>query len=382
MEQPEILIIGGGPAGLTSAIHLSGLGRSVVLIEKTAYPHHKVCGEYVSNEILPYLQEIGADPSVLSAVKITDLEFTFKSGKRINTVLPLGGFGISRYCFDQFLYQKALEHGCLVIRDQVKNVSWQNGDFVVQTIKDQVFYPKLVLGAFGKRSSMDIKLSRNFIQQKAQWLAVKGHYKGQHPDQVISLHQFSGGYCGVSKVEKDVINICYLTRYDLFKQYKNIKEHREKILYGNPALKAVFMKATPLFAEPLTISQVSFAHKEVVEEHMLMIGDTAGLIHPLCGNGMAMAIHAAKIASELCCRFLKGEIDRAAMEMLYSRQWTDNFRQRIKTGRNIASLLQMEKGLVLLTGVLSIFPRILPILIKKTHGKPLKINPNAPQYPV
>ena len=41
----EIVIIGGGLAGLTSAIHLAKLGKQVVLIEKHAYPQHKVCGE-------------------------------------------------------------------------------------------------------------------------------------------------------------------------------------------------------------------------------------------------------------------------------------------------------------------------------------------------
>jgi len=40
----------------------------------------------------------------------------------------------------------------------------------------------------------------------------------------------------------------------------------------------------------------------------LMIGDTAGLIHPLCGNGMAMAIHSAKIASELIGDFYANRI--------------------------------------------------------------------------
>lgn len=48
---------------------------------------------------------------------------------------------------------------------------------------------------------------------------------------------------------------------------------------------------------------------------MLMIGDTAGLIHPLCGNGMAMAIHSAKIASELCVLYLnEKKISRNELE--------------------------------------------------------------------
>ena len=50
----EIIVIGGGLAGLTAAIHLGLEGRSVLVIEKNEYPNHKVCGEYVSNEVVPY----------------------------------------------------------------------------------------------------------------------------------------------------------------------------------------------------------------------------------------------------------------------------------------------------------------------------------------
>ncbi|MFQ3174733.1 MAG: flavin-dependent dehydrogenase, partial [Flavobacterium sp.] len=50
----SVIIIGGGLAGLTAAIHLSKIGVSVILIEKNEFPKHKVCGEYISNEVLPY----------------------------------------------------------------------------------------------------------------------------------------------------------------------------------------------------------------------------------------------------------------------------------------------------------------------------------------
>ena len=54
----DVVIIGGGLAGLTCALHLSRKGVDVLLIEKNTYPHHKVCGEYVSNEVLPYLKRL------------------------------------------------------------------------------------------------------------------------------------------------------------------------------------------------------------------------------------------------------------------------------------------------------------------------------------
>ena len=58
----DVIIIGGGLAGLTNAIHLSKSRQRVLLIEKNSYPKHKVCGEYISNEVLPYLNSLGINP--------------------------------------------------------------------------------------------------------------------------------------------------------------------------------------------------------------------------------------------------------------------------------------------------------------------------------
>ena len=91
----QVVIVGGGLAGLVSAIQLSKAGIETILLEKHAYPKHKVCGEYISNEVLPYLNHLGFDPFEYGAKKITRLSFSTYNGKSFDTTLPLGGFSIS-----------------------------------------------------------------------------------------------------------------------------------------------------------------------------------------------------------------------------------------------------------------------------------------------
>jgi flavin-dependent dehydrogenase len=372
MESSEVLILGGGLAGLTAAIHLSSLGFQVTVIEKNEYPKHKVCGEYISNEVLPYLNWLKLDLEELNPTTITKLQFSIKSGKTITTTLPLGGFGISRYTLDNFLFQKAIENGCHVIRETVDDVVFNDNVFTTITANGIKIKSKIVLGAFGKRSSIDQKMQRKFIKQKSPWLAVKGHYKGDFPDDIVGLHNFKGGYCGVSKVENDVVNICYLADYDTFKNYKNVEEYQVSVIENNPNLKSIFGRMTLIFEKPITISQISFSKKQAVDNHILMIGDTAGLIHPLCGNGMAMAIHSAKIASELVSKYLRKEIpSRQILEEQYNREWNYNFKQRLKIGRRLSSLLQNPKLSEVALRILTVFPFLLPIIINKTHGKPI-----------
>lgn len=371
-SENDLIIVGGGLAGLTCAIHLLKAGFGVTLIEKNAYPQHKVCGEYISNEVLSYLKWLDANPTRLNPTEITRLSISSASGKTINTALSLGGFGISRFTLDHFLFEKALKNGCHFINDTVNTIDFNDDIFSINTAKNGLFNAKIVIGAFGKRSSLDQKLERRFIQKKSPWLAVKAHYKGDFPSDLVALHNFKGGYCGVSKVENNQINICYLADYESFKAHKNIADFQKQALYKNPRLKEVFENCTPLFDQPLTISQISFEKKEPVYNHILMIGDTAGLIHPLCGNGMAMAMHSAKICAELTIQFLNGTISsRAGLEEKYENQWNQNFKARLATGKLLSWIIRKEKLFAPLLNLLIKFPSILPFIIKKTHGKPI-----------
>ena len=370
----EILIIGGGLAGLTASLHLNKLGFDVTLIEKSTYPHHKVCGEYISNEVLPYFNWLGIDIENFFPPQITHLQFTSISGKEINTALPLGGFGLSRYTLDYHLYKLAIKRGINVIENTVSNVLYLKDDFLVETMSGENYSAAYVIGAYGKRSSIDVKLNRNFINKKSPYLAVKAHYNCDFPNNTVSLNNFDGGYCGVSKVENDHLNVCYLANYESFKRQKNILAFQENVLYKNNNLKKILQGAEMLFDAPLTISQISFAAKEPILNHILMIGDTAGLIHPLCGNGMAMAIHSAKIASELIAKQIANHSPRAILEKEYTAAWQKLFKNRLVFGRILSHILKTNTYENIAMISLHAMPFLLNKIIKHTHGQSITIN--------
>nr|WP_210423734.1 NAD(P)/FAD-dependent oxidoreductase [Croceivirga thetidis] len=370
----EVIIIGAGLAGLTAAIHLSQNSVSVLVLEKSPLPRHKVCGEYISNEVRPYFKSLGIDfgkeyPS------ISKFRLQTTSGRSTSCELPLGGFGISRYAIDNGLYVKSLENGVKFRFENVEDVVFNNNSFLVET-KSGRFHSKYVLGCFGKRSTMDKKFNRPFIQRKSPWLGIKGHYYSKEfPHDLVALGTFKGGYGGLSMVEDNKVNFCYLVSYESFKEIGDIMGFNEKIVSKNPMLRA-FLEHSELtedFIKPISISQISFEKKRAVENHMLMCGDSAGLIHPLCGNGMAMAITSAKLASEILIAGLKGSIDRDNLEKTYSIKWKNEFSKRLAFGRNFQNLFLkpflLESGL----GILRTNQKLLPYLISKTHGKPMVV---------
>lgn len=371
MQKSDLIFVGGGLAGLTAGIHLALKGFAVIIIERNNYPAHKVCGEYLSNETLPYLRWLGVDVEEANA-QVNRFSFSQAGQKTITAALPLGGVGISRYKLDYLLYQRAVASGCIIIRDTVKDITYDDGRFIVKA-ESHMFTSALVFGSFGKWSNIDKALSRSFAIKKSPWVAVKAHYQGNVPDDEVGLYGFPGGYCGVSKVENGIVNICYLASYKSFKRYKNIAAYQKEVLFKNENLKNILYTATPILDKPITISRISFDKKSLVENHVVMIGDSAGLIHPLCGNGMAMAIHSAKIASELSVDFLQGKIGREAFEKNYTKIWNKHFNKRLYIGRLLARLIASPAATKPFLILLRSFPFLMRFMIKQTHGKVISV---------
>ncbi len=372
MKRYDVLIVGGGLSGLTAAIHLAREKRSVCLFEKEHYPHHKVCGEYVSKEVIPYLTSLGVNLSA-NSVAIDTLQLSTVKGQSLELELPLGGVGISRYALDNLLYRHALECGVEFVFNAVTSIVYKNDFFECITALNDVYQGKIAIGAFGKRSNIDKQLNRSFIKNKSSWLGVKCHYEySRFPENKVALHNFNGGYGGLSKTETGAINFCYLASYQSFKRFKDINDFNNNVVRENPFLNDFLRNAKPIFDLPLTIAQISFEQKKPIENHILMCGDSAGLIHPLCGNGMAMAIHSAKIASESILKYFEqNNYDRNQLENEYRLEWNSNFSKRLKMGRQLQTVLLSESLSKMALATVAKSSWLLQKLIAQTHGKPI-----------
>jgi len=364
----EIIIIGGGLAGLIAGHQLAKKGREVLLVEKKKYPFHRVCGEYISNEVKAFLIRENLYPQILQPSEITHFQLSSINGQSAEMPLDLGGFGISRFALDEFLYARAKDAGVeFLLQKQVEEVDFNE--------KEDTFYLKLsdgsqltsyfVLGAFGKRSKVDKVLDREFIHTRSPYIGVKYHIHTDFDNHTVALHNFEGGYCGINKIEGDKYNLCYLGSKEHLKKYGNIASMEEAVLFQNPYLKDLFQNSDFIFEKPEVINEVNFSPKKPVENHILMLGDAAGLITPLCGNGMAIAIHTGKLAAEA----LSQNKNRALMEKQYTQSWNHHFKARLWIGRKVQWLFGAKTvsgfsvQLIKHSGILA------REIMKQTHGK-------------
>ena len=371
----DLGIVGGGLAGLSLSIQIAKAGYRVILFEKEQYPFHRVCGEYISLESWDFLQSLGVDLRSLNVSQIKRLCVSAKNGNSFEQKLPLGGFGISRYKLDHCLAQIAKQSGVVLFEQtRVNEINFSNDKFNIQSTIGN-FKSKVAVGCFGKRSNLDVKWKRPFVLAKKSklnnYIGVKYHIRYNFPNDLIALHNFKKGYCGISKIENEQYCFCYLTVADNLQNSGNdIKKMEQTILSTNLHLKKIFDECEMLWKEPVVISQISFDKKNLIEDHVLMIGDAAGMITPLCGNGMSMALHASKIAAEQARDFLQGSITRELLEKNYVVKWNKLFAARLRTGRILQRLFTNQKLTNLLLTFGKTFPSFIRALIKQTHGRP------------
>lgn len=374
LPEYDVAIVGGGLAGLAAAILMRRRGHRVVLFEKETYPFHKVCGEYISLESWNFLLSLGVPLREWDLPLIDTLHLTASNGKLFATKLPLGGFGISRYKLDSELAAIARRSGVALMEKTRVDEIVREDRFTLH-VNQQTFQAKLCFAAFGKRSNLDVKWNRSFLKKQDKrlnnFVGVKYHIKTPWPENVIGLHNFENGYCGISKLEADRYCLCYLTRADNLKRCRNsIEQMQQDILFQNPHLKKIFLASEVMQDFPVTISQISFAPKSKVENGVLMLGDTAGMITPLCGNGMSIALHTAKIAATLGDAFLQQKLTRAAMEKQYAESWRHHFASRLRMGRLLQAFFGSNRLNNAFVSVFQKAPFLAKPLIRLTHGKP------------
>ncbi|MCF8429465.1 MAG: FAD-dependent monooxygenase [Bacteroidia bacterium] len=376
MQKFDCIIIGGGLGGLTLAIQLAKKGYKIALIEKETYPFHKVCGEYIAMESWNYLINCGIDLPNLHLPRLEKLKVSAPNGNFIEHELNPGGFGISRYKLDYLLSIEAKKLGVYLLENcKVNDVTEINeNNYLVYSNADTI-EAKIIIGSYGKRSNLDVKLNRDFIKNKAKgldnYIGIKYHVKANLPNDVIELHNFKNGYCGISKIEEEKYCLCYLTTAQNLKNHQgNIKKMEENILFKNPFLEKYFTSFESIYEEPLAISQISFSNKTQHEKGIIMLGDAAGLITPLCGNGMSMAMKAAKILSDLLPQYFENEITKTHLIAKYAFQWNQNFSTRLWAGRKIQAVFGNEIMTNLLINVIKPMPFLVNKLVSLTHGKP------------
>ena len=332
----DLIIIGAGLSGLSTALSCHSENLSVLILEKGSLPRHKVCGEYLSAEVIPLLDHWGVD--VCDRPLVNRALLSAPNGSYREVQLPLGGIGVSRYFLDAALYQAARQREIEIhLQEGVRNVQENKDCFVVET-KKQVYKSKYVVSCHGKSSGSHI--DTDLPDGKQVYLGVKQYYKLDFPKDLVALHTFKGGYGGAVLVENGWVDMAFMIQQDVFSEYKNIQKVMEAVLFQNPWMKRLLTHGEAMWEQPMAVSNFYLGAKKRSSLNILTAGDAAAMIPPASGNGMAMAI----LSGALLGKTLREghENGSSFQEVVYSyrKEWKSFFKRRMFWGKGIQWIME------------------------------------------
>jgi flavin-dependent dehydrogenase len=328
----DAVVVGAGPAGSAAAAVLARGGRSVLLHEKDRVPRPKVCGEFLSSGAVSSLENLG----VLAAVeragpeRITRGSLHWPSGRSVSFDLPAPAYGLSRQVFDDLVARAAAAAGAEAhFEARVQSVDADaTGAFRVRFSRDRAereVRARFVVGAWGRWDALDRRLDREFQRSGSRYFGWSRDYAGNTAALAgqVRLYFFAGGYCGLSRVEGERVNLAGVVSETVLRGQKavvweGVLAHARQ---SNGALDADLSALDPGPTGFLGTGPVFFTAKPPSEDGILMAGDAAGVIDPFSGEGQAAALASGILAGEMIDRALAGALSPAAAARAYSRGW-------------------------------------------------------------
>jgi flavin-dependent dehydrogenase len=238
------------------------------LFEKSRFPRHKVCGEFLSPEIGALLEPLGLWPAFLAArpARITRATFHLRGYKK-HFHFSEPAFGMSRACFDEMLLNGAIGRGAILRQEAVAAKHYPSGPVVV---------------AHGRHNSRS-KGGRLF--------GFKAHFAGTF-DEAVEMYFFDGGYVGISPAENGIVNVCGLMPEEILQSCA----FRPERLFPDAVrdnLSGMLQSFDWLITGPLLFASNLFG-----DQNNYLAGDAMGFIDPFTGSGILTAMLTGQLAGE------------------------------------------------------------------------------------
>jgi len=377
----DVAVIGAGVGGSCAAIALARRGVRVALLEAGKLPHHKVCGEFLSPESRAVFQRLGVNEAVLSAQPIVVSTACIVASSRkgagersLEIPLPAGALALSRFRLDQVLWDAAKAGGVLGHQNtRVRKIEAVGDEFIIQTNTEN-FQARAVIAAVGRSATWLERGTKSegekTDQVRLRHFGIKTYFRGARLEPgVVELHGWRGGYCGLTRVEDGLTDVCLLARYNVM----------ERLPQRAPdALWAWLLRECPSLARRLagaeqvmpwlTTGNVAFETSQTVTNGVLRVGDAAGYIHPLTGDGMAMAARSGELAAAVLAAQLRGGIAADDAAMIYAAAWQREFGKRLKWAGVLQPLLMSPLLTTASVALLSHAPALARAVVLNTRG--------------
>ncbi len=298
MPRPFIAV-GGGLAGGAFALELARNGADVLVLESTAVPKHKVCGEFLSAEAQALLAYLGLDLKSLGATSAGT--FRLVAGNRKAEVpLPFRGAGLSRYRLDQGLLHTAEAAGAELKRGMtVSSLEPTSAGLLVKAGK-RVLRAEAGALATGKHNLRPFQRTEGGMVGFKLLLRLRPEAL-QSLEDVVQITMFDGGYVGASIIEEGLVSLCWVMQPALLRQIgPSWPSQTAYFSSQSEILGDLLIGAVPEWDKPISIAGIPYGYlrREPIAPGVFPVGDQLAVIPSFTGDGMAIALYSGIAAAQ------------------------------------------------------------------------------------
>jgi menaquinone-9 beta-reductase len=327
----DAIVVGGGPAGAAAAARLATLGFRIVLIDRASFPRDKVCGDFVGPAALVELADLGVaqTEAFLATSKMADLALHV-DGDQLPVIgipqvdgFPDYGRVIPRLQLDAWILDAARHAGATVLDGRKVTAVQQAPDAI--TVQGQSaagpwqLRTRLLLGADGSNSMVARTLRGGVPPRRDRIVAVRAYFDdvdgpvGQG-DICFRRDSFPGYYWlfpaggGTANLGVGMLVSTYPA------SGRNLREMLLQLIAEDASLQYRLRGARmrgKVLGHPLTTYNPRLP---LVGDRVMLLGDAAGLINPLNGEGIQYALHSARWAADVAAdRLASDRLDAASL---------------------------------------------------------------------
>ena len=345
----DVIVVGGGPAGASAAIHLATRGVRVLLVEREKFPRAKLCGEFISPECLAHFARLGVLEEMERAggARVGETIFFARSGRRVGVPSAWfgaettggvhgaasatgGALGLSRAEMDERLLRRARAVGVEVLEEaQTVGVLFEEGERQQRRVAGvrverggEVFEARaaVTIDATGRARALarrveqaakengarEAKARAGATPKRMPLVAFKAHLENARgAEGACEIYFYRGGYGGLSRVEGGLSNLCFIVAArDVRARASDAERVMREIVMTNTRA-AETLRGARVASDWLAVALESFGRRELIPcEGLLTVGDAASFIDPFTGSGMLMALESGELAGACVSRAL------------------------------------------------------------------------------
>ena len=358
----DVAIVGGGPAGSSTAAFCAMAGLRTLILEREQFPREKVCGDCINPACWPILRRLGLADRVRSLPhgKLERVEFIGIGGRRLGVDLPGGGEGeiaVKRSLFDELLLTHAVELGTEVVQAAtVTSVSSPDPRTEHWKISagDRTFTARILVAADGRNSTV-ARLCGLLPPSTKERIALQTHLPlpPGFGNRVV-LEFRPEGYSGQAPVNESELNLCLVSVPKKMAALREWAEAQFRIAPGHS-----WRTITPLTRAPIRPGQYM----------LFLVGDAARVVEPFTGEGIYYALASAELAAKAIV-LQRGGGDFEDVATAYCAAHAQLYRGRLWIDRLARTAVLSPRAASAFLTVARFQPALLRLLTGKIAGKP------------